>query len=88
MTTIQIRLDEKTKIKAKKVFKKMGLDVSSGIKLYLNRVVQDQTIPFVVRTENGFTPEQEQEIIRESEWAIKHGKRYKTAGEAIRDILK
>ena len=38
MTTIQIRIDKKTKAGAKKVFRKMGLDVSSGIRLYLSRV--------------------------------------------------
>ena len=77
MATIQIRIDEKTKAKARKVFSKMGLDVSSGIKLYLSRVVQDESIPFVVRTENGYTPEQEQQLIREAAWAEKHGKREK-----------
>lgn len=53
MTTIQIRIDEKTKARAKKVFSKMGLDVSSGIKLYLSRVVQDKGLPFTPRE---FTP--------------------------------
>ncbi|MBX2866389.1 hypothetical protein KTR10_00285 [Candidatus Kaiserbacteria bacterium] len=34
------------------------------------------------RTENGFTSKQETEIIRETEWAIKHAKRY-TAEEVF-----
>ena len=88
MSTIQVRIDQKTKKAAKKVFADMGLDLSSGVKVYLNRVVKDKGIPFVVRTENGYTPEQEQQLIKETEWAKKHGKRYKTAKEAIRDILK
>jgi len=88
MTTIQIRIDEKTKAGVKKVFKKMGLDVSSGIKLYLARVAQDKSVPFVLRTGNGYTPEQEQEMIRETEYAEKHGKRYTSVEEAMRDILK
>ena len=88
MTTIQIRIDEKTKAGAKKVFKKMGLDVSSGIKLYLARVAQDKSVPFVLRTENGYTPEQERQMIRETEYAEKHGKRYASVEEAMRDILK
>lgn len=46
MTTIQIRIDEKTKRKAKKVFHKMGLDVSSGIKLYLAQVAREDALPF------------------------------------------
>ncbi|OGG59851.1 hypothetical protein A2765_04675 [Candidatus Kaiserbacteria bacterium RIFCSPHIGHO2_01_FULL_56_24] len=46
MTTIQIRIDEKTKRKARKVFHKMGLDVSSGIKLYLAQVAREDALPF------------------------------------------
>ncbi|MDP3646309.1 MAG: type II toxin-antitoxin system RelB/DinJ family antitoxin [bacterium] len=88
MTTIQIRIDEKTKAKAKKVFKNMGLDVSSGIKLYLSRVAQDESVPFVLRTENGYTPEQEQQLIRETKYAKKHGKRYISIKEMMRDIFK
>ena len=88
MTTIQVRIDEKTKKKAKKVFKGMGLDISSGIKVYLNRVVKDEGIPFLVRTENGYTPEQERQIIKEVEWAKKHAKRYDSVDGIMRDFFK
>jgi len=88
MTTIQVRIDEKTKAKARKVFHKMGLDVSSGIKLYLNRVIEDETIPFVVRTENGYTPEEEHRMIREAAYIKKHGKRYTSTAEMWKDIMK
>lgn len=87
MTTIQVRIDEKTKARAKKVFHKMGLDMSSGVKLYLARVVQDEAVPFTVRTVNGYTPEQERQIIRETEYAKKHGKRYNDIDELMRDVL-
>lgn len=88
MTTIQVRVDEKTKARARKIFGKMGLDVSSGIKLYLTRVVQDKKLPFTPRTENGYTPEQERALIREVEWAEKHGKRYTSIAEMKRDLWK
>jgi DNA-damage-inducible protein J len=58
-TTIQIRIDQKTKRAAEKTFKKMGLDTSSGIKLYLHQVIKSHSIPFTIRTANGFTPAQE-----------------------------
>ena len=87
MTTIQVRIDEKTKAKANKVFRKMGLDMSSGVKLYLARVVQDETIPFTVRTVNGYTPEQERQMIRETEYAKLHGKRYASVKELMRDVF-
>ncbi|MEK7107243.1 MAG: type II toxin-antitoxin system RelB/DinJ family antitoxin [Patescibacteria group bacterium] len=88
MTTIQVRIDEKTKAKAKKVFRKMGLDMSSGVKLYLARIVQDEAVPFTVRTVNGYTPEQERQIMRETEYAEKHGKKYTSVKALMRDILK
>jgi DNA-damage-inducible protein J len=87
MTTIQLRIDAKTKREAKKVFTEMGLDMSSGIKVYLSRVAQDKNIPFVVRTENGYTSEQEQEIIREVEWAKKHAKRYDSVDEIMKEFF-
>ena len=87
MTTIQIRIDEKTKRKARNVFKKMGLDVSTGIKLYLARIAQDEKVPFVLRTENGYTPEQERQIIREVEHAKRHGKRYDSVEEITKEFF-
>ena len=55
MTTIQIRTDEKTKKAAQKAFKKMGLDMSSGIKLYLARVAVEQRVPFELHVPNAET---------------------------------
>ncbi len=46
MTTLQIRIDPKTKKAAAKVFKNLGIDMSSGIKLYLAQVARDEAIPF------------------------------------------
>ena len=88
MTTIQVRIDESTKKKAKKVFGNMGLDISTGIKVYLNRVIKDKSIPFVVRTENGYTPAQESQMIRETEWVKKHGKKYTSVDALMRDVFR
>ena len=87
-TTIQIRVDKEVKRKADKTFKKMGLDMSSGVKLFLHRVIQSGSIPFTLRTANGFTPEQERQMLRETREALEHGKSFKTAKELFADILK
>ena len=87
MSTIQVRIDEKTKTKAHKVFKDMGLDMSSGVKLYLNQVVKDKGLPFIVRSNNGYTPGQEQEMIREVAWAKKYAKRYDSVDEIMKDFF-
>ena len=70
------------------MFKDLGIDMSSGIKLYLAQVAHDKAIPFKPRrTVNGFTPAQEARMIRETEYAKKHGKRYSSAEEMLADIM-
>lgn len=87
MTTIQVRTQEKTKKSAQMILAKLGLDLSTAINMYLVQIVEKKGIPFPVRTENGFTPAQEQEILKEMAWAEKHGKRYATTKEMFKDIL-
>jgi DNA-damage-inducible protein J len=43
---LSIRIDGNTKKKADTVFRKLGLTMSMGINIYLNRVAQQQGIPF------------------------------------------
>lgn len=66
MATIQIRIDEKTKKSSKKVLDKLGLDLTSAITLYLRQIAIRKEIPFTLLTENGFTFQQEQEILQRS----------------------
>ena len=85
-TTINVRTEVATKKAAQLVFRKMGLDLSTGVNMYLARVAQDKAMPFVARTVNGFTPEFEARIIRETAYAEKYGKRYKTVEEALKAV--
>lgn len=86
-STIQVRVDSATKRHADKAFKNMGLDMSSGVKIFLHQVVRSGSIPFIIRTENGFTPEQERQMIMETKNALSHGKKYKTARQMMLDIV-
>lgn len=86
--TINIRIDKKTKREADKTLKEMGLDLSSGIKLFLKQVIYSGSIPFQVKTANGFTAEYEANLIKETEKAIKKGKSYRSAEEMHRATLK
>jgi DNA-damage-inducible protein J len=86
--TVHVRMNATTKRKAQATLKRMGLDVSTAVNLFLHRVVEKQSIPFEVRTENGYTPEQERQIIKETEWALKYGKRYDDVDVMMADILK
>lgn len=87
-TTLQIRIDRKTKTEAKKIFKNLGIDMSSGVKLFLSRVVNTGAIPFIPVTRNGFTQGYEKKLLKEAEEAKKYGKRYNSIKELHADILK
>jgi len=87
-TTLQIRINKKTKEKAKKIFNDLGLDMSSGINLFLSQVVNTESIPFEPRTENGFTLKREKEMIKEAKYTLKYGKRYTDVNKMFKDLLK
>jgi DNA-damage-inducible protein J len=83
---VQVRVNPRIKKSAQKTFEKMGLDISSAVNLFLHQVVTTQSIPFEVRTVNGFTPAQEREYIKQSAWAEKHAKRYDSVDELMDSI--
>ncbi|TSC58586.1 MAG: RelB/DinJ family addiction module antitoxin [Candidatus Peregrinibacteria bacterium Greene0416_19] len=87
MSVIHVRTDAKLKQKAQKMLKEMGLDLSSAINLYLRQITITGSIPFEIRTVNGFTPSQERRMLREEKWALEHGKRFNSAEELMDDIL-
>ena len=52
---LQVRIEEDIKNEAEAIFKNIGLDLSTGVRLYLNRVVKEREIPFSMKegeTEN------------------------------------
>ncbi len=92
MTTINIRTDEKRKKVAVAVLKELGLDMSSAIQLFLQQVIITKSIPFPIRTANGFTHEQEMSMLKdvaELESGIEDGtaKVYSSAEEITKDLL-
>ena len=87
-STIQIRIDEKTKKAARKTLDELGLDMSSAVKLFLTNVVNRKGIPFDLKTENGYTIAQEQTLVSETEEAKRSSKRFATVDELMKDIKK
>ena len=80
---INVRVDSATKLGSQKILEEIGLDLSSGIKLFLRNVMITKSVPLNLRTENGFTVARERELIAEAKWTKKHGKIYKTVAEAM-----
>ena len=86
-TTLSIRLDNKLKKDSKKVFKELGLDISSATKLFLTQVVNRKALPFEVRTVNGFTPAFEQEILDDIVDMKKNRHKYKAYTD-VKELMK
>lgn len=53
LTSINVRVDDELKEKSREVFDDLGLDLSTGIKIYLKQVVLRQGIPFDVTLEKS-----------------------------------
>jgi len=86
-TTLQIRVDTKTKEQARKAFAHSGLDMSSGVKIFLTQVARTGVVPFELFTFANLPEKELRSIEREAKYALKHGKRYNSAEEMHRDIL-
>lgn len=71
MATIQLRIDNATKKSAKNILDKLGIDMTSAIKIYLKQIVINEGIPFKLLTENGLTIQEENEIIKAAKEAEK-----------------
>ncbi|EGO2792989.1 type II toxin-antitoxin system RelB/DinJ family antitoxin [Enterococcus faecalis] len=52
MANINIRVDEEIKEQSKDVFEALGMDLSTGIKIYLKQVIAQNAIPFDLATNN------------------------------------
>lgn len=45
-TVLQVRIDESLKKETEEIFRKIGLNMSAAVKLFLNRVAIEKGIPF------------------------------------------
>lgn len=86
-STISIRINPKTKKAAQKTLSELGLDLSSGVKMFLEQVVATESLAFIPTTKKGLKLRHGDIYRKEIDWATKHGKRYSTAEEAFADIL-
>lgn len=85
MTTLNIRIEENIKNKANKTFNKLGLDMSSAVKLFLAQSIKEDGLPFTPTNNNAVLKARWD---REVNNALKNGKRYTSAKAILGDILK
>ena len=85
MTTLQVRIDERLKAQAQKAFNDMGMDLSSGIKIFLTEVAREKTFPFVPSAKaKRLRKEWDAEVAE----ALKSGQGYASAEELHEAIVR
>lgn len=83
MSTLSIRIEEKTKKEAAKTLEALGLDLSTAVKMFLNQVVIEQGIPFKPsRNIAQIKAEWDKEVAE----AVLNGTSYKTARELFTEL--
>ena len=84
MTTLNIRIDEQIKARAGRTLSLLGFDMSTAVKIFLHQVITERGLPFAP-TRNMAAIKNRWD--RQKVAAVKHGKTYKSAKDALRDLL-
>jgi len=83
MTTINIRIDEKTKKAAAKTLQEIGLDMSSAVTMFLRQVIAERGLPFrPTKSPAALRAQWDREIAE----ARKTGATYETAEELFKNL--
>ena len=89
-TTIQIRVDEELKQKSDLLFKELGTDTTSAIRIFLTQAVASNGFPFEIRkpAANPYAPMTENEILQKLERAREHARlgMYRDGDEVAADM--
>ncbi|MBI1974830.1 MAG: type II toxin-antitoxin system RelB/DinJ family antitoxin [Parcubacteria group bacterium] len=85
-TTIQLRIDSKTKKQAQKKFRALGLDLSSAMKLFLRQAITNEHLSFTPAIHKWTDLRHWRQYEKEIAWTRKHGKRYTSVDELMKDL--
>lgn len=88
MAIVQFRIDDELKIQAASVYEKLGIDLSSAIRMFLKRSVMVNGIPFsMILDEVSYNPEAATKAMRNmNESARRNGSSEMTLDEINAEI--
>lgn len=91
-STIQVRVEEDLKAKADALFRDLGIDTNSAIRMFLTQAVMNNGIPFeikrVAETVNPYHTLGEEELLSMLDLAREHAMqgKYRDANDVIGDL--
>lgn len=89
-STIQVRVDDELKQKSDMLFRELGTDTTSAIRIFLTQAVAYNGFPFEIKrtVDNPYTAMSEEEILRKLETSRLHASqgKYRDADAVISDM--
>lgn len=79
MTTLNVRVDEKIKTKAMQILAERGLNLSTGINVFLRQVIEEKGLPFIPGDSALLRKKYDREVV-----LAKKGRTYKNAGSMLK----
>ena len=89
-STIQVRVDDDLKKKSDNLFKELGTDTTTAIRMFLTQAVAHNGFPFEIKkiSENPYLPLSEEQLLQKLELSRKHAVQgqYRNADDVISDM--
>ena len=89
-STIQIRVDDELKLKSDNLFRDLGTDTTTAIRIFLTQAVANNGFPFEIKkaVQNPYVALSENEILQKLEISRKHAEqgKYRDADHVISDM--
>lgn len=86
-STIQIRVDDELKLKSDKLFKELGTDTTTAIRMFLTQAVANNGFPFEIKKvmPNPYAALSEDELLQKLESSRNHATqgKYKDADDVV-----
>lgn len=94
IATLSIRIEPKAKIRAEKIFAKLGISLSEAVNLFIHQSIIDRALPFQPRAERPEIPDDETvAALREIEQATadertgkRRSRKFNSAKELFADL--
>lgn len=89
-STIQIRVDDELKMKSDNLFRELGTDTTTAIRMFLTQAVANNGFPFEIKktVQNPYVALSEEQILQKLECSRKSAEqgKYRDADDVISDM--
>ncbi len=89
---IQVRVDDELKFRSDSLFKELGIDTTTAIRIFLTQAVANNGFPFEIKKPvvNPYVPMDEEVMLQKLEVSRKHASegKYRDADDVITDMRK